>query len=333
MRRGNPEAAYKFWRKKKVLITGFSGFLGSWLTRALVLRGADVTGLDIITRRKPSVLTKYDLSSIDIIKADVADYAAVYRAIRSKKFEYIFHLAAESQVGNCTREPLRALSVNIAGTWNVLEAARQANHRGALKGIIVASSDKAYGTRKNLPYREVHPLAGEHPYDVSKSCADLIAQAYVKTYSLPAAIVRCGNIFGPGDFNYSRIIPDTVMSALRGSTLIIRSNGRFTRDYIYVEDVIRGYLILAEKMRVLKLYGEAFNFSGERPISVLDLVKRVYRLAARPQNYRIVDRAKHEIKDQYLSARKARKILGWKAAYTLEDGLEYTLEWYDANYR
>jgi CDP-glucose 4,6-dehydratase len=218
-----------------------------------------------------------------------------------------------------------AFSTNIKGTWNVLEASR---HSASVQGIIIASSDKAYGIHNKLPYRENSSLCGCHPYDVSKSCADLLAHTYFRTYGLPVCVTRCGNIFGPGDFNFSRIIPDTIRSIIKNKTLIIRSDGKFTRDYIFVDDIVSGYLILAQKLQKLKLFGEAFNFSNDKPISVLELVKILYNLFDSKVNYKILNVAKYEIKHQYLSSKKARKVLSWKPRHSLEEGLVRTIEWY-----
>ena len=196
------------------------------------------------------------------------------------------------------------------------------------KAVIVASSDKAYGCCKKLPYTEDTPLAGSHPYDSSKSCADLMAYTYFRTYGLPVCITRCGNIYGPGDFNFSRIVPDVIRSAIKNRTLVIRSDGKFTRDYIYVEDIVSGYLDLAQKMNGLNLFGEAFNFSNKKPISVLDLVKTVYEIMGRNPDYKILNQAKYEIRHQYLCSSKAKKILGWKPRYDFRHGLKKTVQWY-----
>ncbi len=328
MRKNRSMGDPKFWKGKMVLITGYNGFLGSHLTRFLLNQGANITGLDIKAHRKITVLTRQDLEHIKTIKGSVEDYPLVFKIIHEARIEYVFHLAAKALVGECLKEPAKAFSTNIKGTWNVLEASR---NNASVKGVIVASSDKAYGSQKDLPYKEDRPLSGEHPYDVSKSCADLIAQAYFKTYGLPVCIVRCGNIFGPGDFNFSRIIPDAVRSAIQNKTLVIRSNGKFTRDYIYVEDVVIGYLILAQNMQKLKVFGEAFNFSNEKPVSVLGLAKIIYRLSGRNPNYKILNLAKDEIKDQYLSSEKAHRVLGWKPTHSLEKGLLDAIEWYRAH--
>jgi len=314
----------KFWKNKHVLITGYEGFLGSHLTKALLDYQANVFGLDILTHRKNTIL-RPDFSRINIIRGSVENYGLVERIINENKIEFIFHLAATSLVGVALDKPLKAFSTNISGTWNVLEASRQAKF---IEGVIIASSDKAYGIHKRLPYRENFALCGVHPYDVSKSCADLLAYTYFHTYQLPVCVTRCGNIFGPGDFNFSRIAPDTIRSALKNKTLIIRSDGKFTRDYIYIEDVIGGYLILAQKMQKLKLFGEAFNFSNENPISVLELVKKIYKMSDKKPSYKIIGKAKYEIKHQYLSSKKAKKILGWKPKYTLQEGLKRTISWY-----
>lgn len=314
-----------FWKNKKVLITGHEGFLGSNLTKRLLNYGAKVTGLDIRTYRKHTILGKSDLTKIKVIKGSVETYKLVRDVLLQNKIEIIFHLAAQAIVSKSLKHPSRTFSTNIKGTWNILEASRGDSR---IKSIVIASSDKAYGIHSTLPYRENAALVGCYPYDVSKSCADLLAHAYSHTYNLPVCITRCGNIFGPGDFHFSRIVPDTVKSALQDKTLIIRSNGKFTRDYIYVEDVLDGYLCLAEKMQTLGILGEAFNFSDEHPVTVIELVSAIYKLANRKPDYRILDLARCEIEHQYLSAAKAKTMLGWKARYSLTEGLEETIAWY-----
>ncbi len=314
-----------FWKGKNVLITGYEGFLGSHLTRALLKYGAKISGIDILTRRKKTILSNKELSKIRIIRGSVENFSLVSKIINENKIAFIFHLAAKSLVGDCLKSPLKGFSTNIKGTWNVLEASRKS---GTIKGIVIASSDKAYGIHRELPYKEDAPLKGIHPYDVSKSCADLIAAAYYHTYATPVVVTRCGNIFGPGDFNFSRIVPDTIKSIIKNSTLTIRSDGKFTRDYIYVEDVVSGYIILAQKIQKLSLSGEAFNFSDEKPIPVLDLVKKVYRIAGKNPDYKILNLAAYEITHQYLSSKKAKRILGWKPKCSLNEGLKKTIVWY-----
>ena len=315
-----------FWKNKNVFVTGYEGFLGSHLTKTLLNYGAKVWGLDIKTGRKDTILSNEDLNRVKITQGSVENSSLVSKVIKENKIEFIFHLAARALVGKCFKNPLRAFSTNIKGTWNVLEASRNNN---SIKGIIIASSDKAYGIQKKLPYKENVSLAGCHPYDVSKSCADLLAHTYYRTYGVPVCVTRCGNIFGPGDFNYSRIVPDAIRSALQNKTLIIRSNGKFTRDYIYVRDIVKGYLILAEKAKTLRLYGEAFNFSSEKPLSVLSLVKIVSRFSGQKKpSYKIANEAKYEIRNQYLSSKKARRILNWKPKFSLDKGLKKTIGWY-----
>lgn len=316
-----------FWKDKRVLITGFRGFLGSHLTKSLISRGADITGLDIRTDINTLILGKEDIKKIRIVKGDVADYKLVKKTLDNDKIEIIFHLAAHALVGDCLENPKEAFETNICGTWNILEASRKAG-KNRVKAIIVSSSDKAYGDQKELPYREGSPLRGNHPYDVSKSCADLLANAYFHTYNLPVCVTRCGNIFGPGDMNFSRIVPSAIVSAINDKTLPVRSDGRFVRDYVYIDDIVDGYALLAEKLQKLKLGGEAFNLSYENPISVLGLVKMIYRLTDKTPKYRILNKAKYEIRKQYLSSRKARRVLGWRPKYGLHSGMKITVNWY-----
>lgn len=320
----------RFWQNKKVLITGYEGFIGSNLTKQLLKYNSRIIGLDIKTLRKETILEELDFKKIKIIRGSVADYKLLREIIDKDQPEIIFHLAAEAIVGDCLENPLKTFSTNIEGTWKLLEACRQNSH---LRSIIISSSDKAYGSKAKLPYHESDSLSGSHPYDVSKSCADLLAYTYFKTYRLPVVITRCGNIFGPGDFNFSRIIPETILSALANQTLNIRSDGKFTRDYIYIDDVVDGYLKIAELSERLKLPGEAFNFSNEKPVSVLELVKIIYKIFGRNPDYQISNQAKNEIKNQYLSAKKAEKILGWKAKTSLTEGLEKTINWYQSHFR
>ena len=314
-----------FWRNKVVLLTGCEGFLGSNLAKRLVSYGAKIVGLDIKVKRNCGILSKEDYGKIIIIKGDVAKYSLIKEIITRYKIEIVFHLAAEAIVKKCTENPLRTFSSNIQGTWNVLEACRNVSR---IKAIIIASSDKAYGTHTKLPYREDASLIGRHPYDVSKSCADLISHAYFNTYNLPVGVTRCGNIYGPGDFNFTRIIPDAIRCLLWNKPIIIRSDGKFIRDYIYIDDIVNGYILLAEKLRKLKLGGEAFNFGDENPITVVSLIKMLCRLAKIKPDYKILNQAQYEIRRQYLSSQKARTTLGWKPKYGLEDGLRRTFEWY-----
>ncbi len=317
----------EFWENKRVFITGYEGFLGSWLARTLLAQKANIIGLDILTRRKKTILSRKELARIKIIKGSVENFSLISKIVKENKVEFIFHLAAKSLVGYCLDNPLKGFSTNIKGTWNILEACRGKDLK-FLKGIIIASSDKAYGSHKNLPYKESFSLAGIHPYDVSKSCADLLANTYFYTYKLPLCVTRCGNVFGPGDFNFSRVIPDTIRTSIKDKRLLIRSNGKYVRDYIYVKDVIGGYLTLGEAMIKSRVLGESFNFSNERPLSVLEVVKLIYRLMDKKPNYEVLNHARYEIKRQYLSSGKAKRLLGWKPRSALEDGLRETIAWY-----
>ncbi len=315
----------KFWNKRRVLITGFEGFLGSNLTRKLVGASASIMGLDIKTYRKATLLTASDYDKIKVIKGDVANYSLIRKIISTHKIEVVFHLAAEAIVGRSLENPLKTFATNVKGTWNILEASRISGH---VKAVVIASSDKAYGSHENLPYTEQTPLIGRHPYDVSKSCADLIANAYFHTYDVPVCVTRCGNIFGPGDLNFSRIIPDTIRSIILNKTLVIRSDGEFTRDYVFVDDIVEGYILLAQELRKVKFAGEAFNFSNENPIQVKSLVEKIYEVADEDPDYKILGQARYEIKHQYLLAEKARIMLGWRPQFNLDDALKVTINWY-----
>lgn len=314
-----------FWYKKKVLITGYEGFLGSNLTRTLLKGGARIWGLDIKTFRKETILSKKELNKIKVIKGSVADLELVSDIIKKNRVEVVFHLAASALVGDCLKNPVETFTTNIEGTWNILESCRNNKH---VEAVVIASSDKAYGSAKKLPYRENTPLAGENPYDVSKSCADLVAYTYYHAYGMPVAVTRCGNIFGPGDFNFSRIIPETIRCANSNEKLMIRSDGKFTRDYVYVEDIVNGYIMLAEQLRKKNLSGEAFNFSDENPVTVMKLVRNIYELMGKKPDYKVLNEARYEIKDQYLDSTKARKILGWKPKNGLTKGLIKTINWH-----
>jgi CDP-glucose 4,6-dehydratase len=316
-----------FWRGRSVLITGFEGFLGSHLTKSLIYGGAKVVGLDIKVRRKETILTVADYRRMTVIKGSVTNYRLLGDILTRKKINVVFHLAAEAIVGRCHNNPRRSFSVNIKGTWNILEACRNSK---TVKSIVIASSDKAYGSHKKLPYMEDAPLIGNHPYDVSKSCADLIAYTYFHTYGLPVSVTRCGNIYGPGDFNFSRIIPEAMQCIKNNKTLLIRSDGRFVRDYVYVDDIVEGYILLVEKLESRQLAGQAFNFSIENPITVLKLLKQIDKVSVRygKLEYKILNAAEYEIKKQYLSSAKVRKILGWKPKHDLSQGLQKTISWY-----
>ncbi len=316
--------AINFWKNKRVLVTGHEGFLGSNMTRTLVEAGAHVIGVDIVNN--PTAILKNYRWDFTGIKGDIANLKVVERLMVQHRPQYIFHLAAEAIVGVANKNPLRTFQSNIQGTINILEASRDKNF---IEGIVIASSDKAYGSHEKLPYTEKATLQGEHPYDVSKSCADLICRTYFVTFGTPVCVTRCGNIYGPGDYNFSRLIPDAVRHILENKQFVIRSDGKFTRDYIFVRDIVDAYMSLAQNLKKLKLGGEAFNFSCENPISVLNLFNEIVKIApAYNIKPKILNQAKFEIKHQYLSAVKARKILGWRPRYSLLEGLKETMRWY-----
>ncbi len=317
------------WKHKNVFVTGATGLLGSWLTKKLAADGANVTALVRDWTPKSNLVLDGSIDKVNVVRGEVEDLAVLERALNEYEIETVFHLAAQTIVGAANRSPLGTFEANIKGTWNVLEACRQTS---SIKRVVVASSDKAYGDQEKLPYTEETPLNGTHPYDVSKSCADLLCNAYHKSYKLPVCVTRCGNFYGGGDLNLNRIVPGTIVSLLRGERPIIRSNGKFIRDYIYVEDGVDAYLHTAEAMQDEKVHGEAFNFSYEKPMTVLQIVAAVTKLMKSDVKPKILNQASNEIIDQHLSSRKARRLLGWKPVFNLEKGLSKTIEWYEANY-
>ena len=315
-----------FWRDRSVFITGATGLLGGWLTQALIEAGADVTCLIRDWIPQSELVRAGWLERVKVVRGDVCDQALLERALGEHEIETVFHLAAQTIVGIANRNPVSTFETNIRGTWSLLEACRRSKLVGQ---IVIASSDKAYGDQEELPYDEGTPLQGQHPYDVSKSCADLIAHTYAVSYGLPVTITRCGNFYGGGDLNWNRIIPGSIRSILRGERPIIRSDGEYVRDYFYVEDGAAAYMLLAEQLATNPgLIGQAFNFSNELQITVLDLTRRILALMDSPLEPDVRNEAANEIRRQYLSAEKARALLGWKPLYTLDEGLERTLTWY-----
>ena len=316
----------QFWQNRSVLLTGCTGLLGSWLVSELINAQAQVTGLvrDIVPKSR--LYGDNAQSKINVVHGQVEDLSILKRVIAEYEIDTVFHLAAQTIVGVANRDPLGTFEANIKGTWNVLEACRQV---GGVSRIVVASSDKAYGDQDILPYDEATPLQGEHPYDVSKSCADLICRTYYVSYGLPVCVTRCGNFYGGGDLNFNRIVPDTIRSALVQKPVTIRSDGSYIRDYFYVRDGALAYLHLAEKMDNSEIWGEAFNYSNELQLTVLEIVDKVLLLMGQSHLKPIIlNQAKNEIKHQYLSAQKARDILQWSPCYSLEKGLQETINWY-----
>ena len=315
-----------FWRDRPTFVTGATGLLGSWLVHRLIEMRADVVCLVRDWVPQSEIVRAHEIDSIKVIRGDVRDQELLERTLGEYEIDTVFHLAAQTIVGVANRNPVSTFETNIKGTWSLLEAARR---NPTVRQIIVASSDKAYGDHAELPYSENTPLQGCHPYDVSKSCADLIAQTYATAFNLPVVITRCGNFYGGGDLNWNRIVPGTIRSILRSERPIIRSDGSFVRDYFYVEDGVISYLLLAEKLSTMpKLRGEAFNFSNESQITVLHLVQRIAALMNSNLQSIIRNQATNEIIHQYLSAEKARRVLGWQPQFTLDEGLRLTIEWY-----
>lgn len=307
-------------------MTGATGLLGSWLVERLCNAGAEVVCL-IRDKVPQSRLWTLSLANkFRQVEGDVCDQALLERVLGEYEIDTVLHLAAQTIVGVANRNPISTYDSNIRGTWTLLEACRRSP---AVKQIVIASSDKAYGAQNQLPYEEASPLKGSHPYDVSKSCADLITQAYATTYELPVAITRCGNFYGGGDLNWSRIVPGTIRSLLQEKRPVIRSDGSYVRDYFYVEDGAAVYMLLAERMaQNPRLYGQAFNFSNETQVSVLELVQKIASLMGSALRPEVRNEACHEIHHQYLNSSKAKAMLDWKPLFTLDQGLLRTVEWY-----
>ncbi len=316
------------WGKRRVFVTGATGIVGSWLVKRLLLEGAYVVTLVRDWDPQSELIRSGDVLQTSVVNGRLEDYATLERAINEHEIDTVFHLGAQPIVTTALRNPLPTFEANVRGTYNLLDACRV--HRTLVKAVVIASSDKAYGDAPTLPYTEDMPVNGRHPYDVSKSCTDLLSMSYAHTYEMPVTVARCGNIYGGGDLNWSRIVPGTIRSLWSGERPVIRSNGRFTRDYIYVDDVVTGYLRLGEQAQDDGVRGEAFNFSPETRVQVLEITRLIQQLMARPDlEPLILDQARAEILDQYLDSGKARRVLGWTPQFSLEDGLQRTIAWYD----
>jgi len=315
-----------FWRDRPVLVTGATGLLGTWLTRRLREAGADVVCLVRDWVPQSELVRSRLIDQVTVVRGDIRDRDCLERAIGEYQTDTVIHLAAQAIVGTANRNPISTFETNIQGTWNLLEACRRSP---GVRSIVIASSDKAYGDQEKLPYGEDTPLEGRHPYDVSKSCADLIAQAYAATYSLPVVVTRCGNFYGGGDLNWNRIVPGTIRSVLRGERPVIRSDGRYIRDYFYVEDGAAAYMLLAEQLHQRPdLAGLGFNFSNETEVTVIDLVNRILRAMESKLEPEVLNQASNEIRRQYLSAQRARQMLSWSPLFTLDTGIDRTIAWY-----
>jgi len=315
-----------FWRDRSVLVTGGTGLLGCWLVPQLLDADANIVCLVRDWVPQSELVRSRRIEQVNVVRADINDRDLIERVLGEYEVEIVFHLAAQTIVGIANRNPISTFSTNIGGTWNLLEACRRSPK---VASIVVASSDKAYGDQEHLPYVETMPLAGCHPYDVSKSCADLLAQTYATTYQLPVAITRCANFYGGGDLNWSRVVPGTIRSLLRSEPPVVRSDGKFVRDYFYIEDAALAYMLLAERLASdPTLRGQAFNFSNESQISVLEMVDLILRKMNSLLRPTILNQASYEIRHQFLSAERARSVLNWRPQFTLDTGLDRTIAWY-----
>jgi CDP-glucose 4,6-dehydratase len=316
-----------FWKNRNVFVTGASGLLGSWMSEELVRRGANVTVLlrDWVPASRLNQTGTLD--RVNAVRGELEDAPLLLRALNEHEIETVLHLGAQTIVGTASRSAVSTFEANITGTWNLLEACRALPRQ--VRRVVVASSDKAYGEHPVLPYTEEAPLQGRFPYDVSKSCADLITFSYYHTYRLPVAVTRCGNLFGGGDLNFNRLIPGIIRSALQNEHPLVRSDGSFVRDYFYVRDAVNAYLSLAERMDDPAFHGQAFNFGTETPLSVLEVVRAVLVRMRKPDLAPIIlNEASHEITRQYLDCAKARRMMDWHPAFTFEQGLDEAIAWY-----
>jgi CDP-glucose 4,6-dehydratase len=325
---GTDTGPSSFWLDRPTFVTGATGLIGGWLVRRLLSAGADVVCLTRDWVPQSELVRTNSIEQVKVVRGEVQDQTLLERTLGEYEIDTVIHLAAQTIVGIANRNPISTFATNISGTWALLEACRRSP---TVKQIVVTSSDKAYGDHDQLPYREDAPLQGRHPYDVSKSCADLIAQSYAETFGSPVAITRCGNFYGGGDLNWNRIVPGTIRSVLRGQRPVIRSDGQYVRDYFYAEDGAMANLILAEQLASNPaLRGQAFNFSNEIQITVLELAERLLGLMHSDLKPDVRNEATNEIRHQYLSAEKARRVLGWHPLFDLNEGLARTIDWYKA---
>ena len=327
MREDTRKPGKDFWHGCRALVTGATGVIGSWLVKELLARRCEVVALVQGADPQSELYRCGDIQRLKAVDGNLEDLGTLHRAINDNEVDTVFHLGAQTIVGTAQRFPLATFEANIRGTYNLMEVCRQ--HSGLVERVVIASSDKAYGEAAALPYTEEMPLNARNPYDLSKACADMIAQCYHQSYGLPVAILRCGNVYGGGDLNWSRIVPGTIRSIARGERPIIRSDGAYLRDYIYVKDVARAYLCVAECLQDQAVPGEAFNVSIESPLTVMDMVQAIGKaMDVDGLEPVVLDQAQGEIRDQHLSAAKARQILGWDPQYSLQKGLSETVRWY-----
>jgi len=315
------------WQDKCVLVTGATGLVGSWLVKRLLNEGADVSIFVVEFPQDSELIRSGDIKKCKVYEGDLRNYSDVSKAVQNQNIDFVFHLGAQTIVQDALVEPVYTFEANIMGTVYLFDSIRRFS--ACSTKVLVASSDKAYGTAETLPYNELTPLRGEGPYDVSKSCTDLLSRSYFLTYDIPTVIARCGNIYGGGDLNWSRIVPGTIQDLINGVQPIIRSNGKFLRDYIYVEDAVDAYLSMASQIDSVEVNGESFNFSRNDPVSVLEIYKATcFATLGEYVEPLIQDSVKNEIIDQHLSNQKASEILRWESKFTLDQGLERTVEWY-----
>jgi len=315
-----------FWQDRPTFVTGGTGLVGSWLVRWLAEAGADVVCLMRDWVPQSELVRKHWIEQVKVVRGDIRERELLERILGEYEISTVIHLAAQTIVTIANRNPISTFETNVAGTWNLLEACRRSPR---VAQVVVASSDKAYGDQEELPYNENAPLQGEHPYDVSKSCADLITHTYAVSYDLPVVVTRCGNFYGGGDLNWNRIIPGTIRAILRGQRPVIRSDGSYVRDYFYVEDGAAAYMLLAEQLAAQpQLKGQAFNFSNEAQASVSEIVAHILSLMKSNLAADVRNEATNEIRRQYLSAEKARRLLNWRPLFTLDEGLQKTIDWY-----
>jgi len=315
-----------FWPDRPTLVTGATGLVGGWLVKRLVKSSADVVCLVRDWVPQSELVQAEVIDKVKVVRGDVRDQALLERVLGEYEIQTVIHLAAQTIVTIANQNPVSTWETNVQGTWALLEACRRSPK---VKQIVMASSDKAYGDSDNLPYDEETPLRGRHPYDASKSCADIISQTYAASFNLPVVVTRCGNFYGGGDLNWNRIVPGTIRSVIRGQRPIIRSDGQYVRDYFYVEDGAVAYMLLAERLAEDEnLAGRAYNFSNETQITVQEITERILRLMGSDLKPDVRNEASNEIRHQYLSAARAQRDLNWKPLFTLDEGLKRTIDWY-----
>ena len=313
------------WRELPVLVTGADGFIGSWVAKELAEKGANVVTIVRDIKKQSNIDVLKLKGRITVVHGDLVDLDVCNRVMNEYEVSIGIHIAAQAIVGTANASPLSTFESNMKGTWNILESARLSKF---IKGLVVASSDKAYGVQKKLPYTEESPLLGIYPYDASKVCADILARSYFKTYGLSIAVTRNANTYGGGDLNFSRLIPDTIRAVLNNRHLVIRSDGTPERDYMYIKDAVNAYVTLASNLHRKDVQGEAFNFGTGKPVSVLELYSKIIKLVGKNIKPEILGKARNEIDRQYLSIEKVKKVFGWKPRYSLEQGLKETINWY-----